>query len=164
MRKRLILFLAACCLMAAPVKAESETEVSEELLEAEGELYSLKVKSAEIIEKADDYGTDVEPDKGYQFLVVRFEAKNISEEDDYLNRYSFLGYADDFEAKQLDYQSKDEHDGIMTGDVVAGKGMRGYLIFEVPDDWEVFEVMFEEQYGEPKLRMMFTRDGELFDE
>lgn len=164
--KRLALFLAALCLMAAPVSAESakETEVSQDILEAEGSIYDLKVKSAEIIEKADDYGTEVEPDNGYQFLVVRFEAKNISDEDNYLNRYNFLGYADDFEAKQLDYHSEGEHDGIMTGDVVAGKGMRGYLIFEVPDDWEVFEVMYEEKYREPKLKMMFTRDGELFDE
>jgi len=160
--KRWLLILMVV-LLSIHVNAAEETEVSEDLLEAEGQIFTIKVKSAEIMETADDYGTEVEPKKGDVFLLIQLEAKNISDEDDYFNRFSFLGYADDFEAEQTDYLLTDDWDGMMTGDIVAGKGMRGYLIYEVPEDWKVFELDFEEKYDEPKLKLMFTAKSDVFE-
>lgn len=162
MFRRVLIALTACMLAAAPAMAEELETESADVLEVEGEIYSIKIRSAEIIEEADNYCDPVTPDKGDVFLVVNFEAKNISDADDYFNRLNFIAYADDFEVEQTDYMLPDDPD-MMTGDIVAGKGLRGYLIFAVPEDWETFEVYYEETFGADKLMLGFTSDSEVFD-
>ena len=162
MKRRLLCVIAACMMMAVPVMGEEVEEMTEvaDVLQGEGEKFSIKVKSAEILESYESYGDIIEPQAGDVFLLVNFEVRNISDEDDYFNRFYITSYADDFDVDQMDEFPSDAK--VAVGDVVAGKGLRGCLIFEVPDDWEVFEVYYDESFGDTeKIRLSFTCDSTI---
>ncbi len=146
--------------------AELEAELAElkgtkSELEQAGEMYELKMSDYYLADSFDDYYDDFEgdyviPNDGYTFLVVQFDAKNISEEDDYLNRYDFEAYVDGFSVEQ--YDEMVEEIDILTGDVAAGKTMRGQLLYEIPADWQEFEIQFKESYDADKLVFVLTPD------
>ena len=86
-------------------------------------------------------------DEGKEFVVLFFDASNISSEDDYLNRLYFSAYADSTSVDQAVLFSSPDDYGCLTGDLAAGKNMTGYLAWEVNKGWKELEVQYKEMTG-----------------
>ena len=91
--------------------------------------------------KADFY-TD-KPGDGNVFLVLFFEVENVSDEDDYFNYFNIESYVDGYSSSIKILLNKPDGAGTLTGNVAAGKKMKGQLSWEVPSGWKELEVSYK---------------------
>lgn len=82
------------------------------------------------------------PDEGKEYLVLFFEAENISGKDDYFNYLYFESYVDDYNTNIEILMGEVDGYSTMTGDVAAGKKIKGYIAWEVSTDWQELEVTY----------------------
>lgn len=122
--------------------------------------YSITAIKAYTLDSFESYGDTYTPQEGNQFLCVEFDAENISDEENYLNRYDFDAYCDGYQVEQLEDCPEDFN--VLTGDIARGKHMRGGFIYEVPSDWAEFEIGFTEEYDGPRTSIVITPGNELF--
>lgn len=84
------------------------------------------------------------PADGKVFLALFFEVENISGKDDYFNYFDCKGYVDSYSVNLKIFLNKIDDISTLTGDIAAGKKLKGYLAWEVPKDWKEFEFNFDE--------------------
>lgn len=111
----------------------------------EGDTWKISLLDAKQYDKiAGEYYSD-EPDSGNDYLVLFFEVENISDKDDYFN-YLYLesyldGYNTDFEITV----NSPEGYSTLSGDVAAGKKLKGCLVYQVPQSgWSELEVSYKD--------------------
>lgn len=78
-------------------------------------------------------------------LAVYFEFENTSDETCDVGMYNFKAYVDDY-AAQEHYVMQNDPDGYIhiDDDIAPGKKAKGYRAFEIPSDWNEFEVTYED--------------------
>ena len=84
-----------------------------------------------------------EPDAGKKFLVLFFEAENISGKDDYFNPLNVEAYADGYSTNVEILINKPEGYTALSGDVAAGKKIKGCLAWQVEENWSEFEMTYK---------------------
>lgn len=83
-----------------------------------------------------------EPDSGKIYLVMFLEAENISDKDNYFNPLYVEAYADGYSVStELLINNPDNAEAI-TGDVAAGKKIKGYIAWQVDKNWSEFEMTY----------------------
>ncbi len=110
-----------------------------------GEKWSISLQSAKLFDeiKTNAYLSD-KPAEGKQFLVLFFEVENVSAEDDYFNYLLFDSYVDGYSQSLKLLLSKPDDTDALTGDVAAGKKLKGYLAWEVSKDWKELETSYRD--------------------
>ncbi|MBQ8296154.1 MAG: DUF5067 domain-containing protein [Ruminococcus sp.] len=109
----------------------------------------------------DDSGfyTD-EPDSGNEYLVMFFEVENVSGEDDYFNYFYIDAYADGYSTDiEIILNNPDGYD-TLTGDVAAGKKLKGCLAWQVPENWSEFEMSYNDDFTSSNASAMFKITSE----
>ena len=99
-----------------------------------------------------------EPEEGNVYLLLWFTVKNTTEKDEYINSLYGSGYCDDLSAKEVWLMNvKGETFG---GDIAAGKNMKGYIAYEVPENWNAIEYQYKTLFATQESKMTFkaTKD------
>ncbi len=94
-----------------------------------------KITMTEIVDNYTDYNEYLAPAEGNKIILVKFEVKNIGDDDEiYTNSLDFNAYADDVSAERYLYigdEYKDFDSGI---GLAKGKKAIGYVAYQVPID------------------------------
>lgn len=94
------------------------------------------------------------PADGKKYLVLFFEVENISSEEQNVNMFYHKAYLDDYDIDQKTLLAKPEGYDLLSGNLAAGKKLKGYVCYEVDPDWQKLE--FEYKDG-------ITSDSETYD-
>ncbi len=122
-----------------------------------GDVFEFTVTDARCVDTVNYYKGNVAAGDGNVFLFVDLQAKNISDEDDYVNWFSFESYVDDISVDIFEDFIYLSDIKIMSDDVRSGKILRGTLVYEIPADWQVMEICYDEAYGmKKKPTIIFT--------
>lgn len=112
-----------------------------------GNEWKITLESAKIYDEiADEYYSDA-PKDGKKYLVLFFEVENISDKDSFFNYYYLESYLDGYSTTSVLTINNPEGYGELTGDVAAGKKMKGCLKYEVESGWKELEVSYKEWIG-----------------
>lgn len=96
------------------------------------------------------------PIEGKEYLVFLLEVENISNNNEYISKYDFNGYADGYEV-ELTYLYNDleelKIEGLseLNANLPPNKKTRGYLAFEVDTSWQEFEIHYEDWFESNEL-------------
>lgn len=101
-----------------------------------------------------------ESSPGKEYLILFFEAENISDENDYFNYLYFRAYADDTSVDIATLMGDVNGFGSVSGDAAAGKKVKGYAAWEVDTGWNNFEVSYNDSFGSDKTTACFKVSSE----
>lgn len=107
------------------------------------ENFTFTIVSAELSDSVTlDSGVNINIDaeEGKQFLILCVDATNTS--DDIRNLGPFTTYVDDTTILPKNMLGKYNDRVLMTGAVHPGKTMQTYAMYQVPTDWESFEISY----------------------
>ena len=107
------------------------------------ENFSFTIVSAELSASVTlNSGLDINVDaeEGKQFLILRITATNTS--NDIRNLGPFTAYVDDTTVLPHNVLGKYGDRMLMGGAVHPGKTMNAYVMYQVPTDWEFFEISY----------------------
>lgn len=109
-----------------------------------GEKWNIALLYAKEYDSIDsDFYSD-KPAEGNKFLALFFDVKNVSKDNDYFNSLYFEGYADDYSTtSSITLNTPDDFPAI-GGDIDAEKMSKGVIIYEVPADWNKFEIVYKD--------------------
>lgn len=106
------------------------------------------------IESEDGIHTD-KPNKDKIYLVLFFEAENISDKEDYFNPLYISASEDGYAAKMKILLNKPEGEENIGGNVAPGKKAKGFVAFEVNPSWRSFEVTYKDGITENADKLSF---------
>ena len=96
-----------------------------------GDKWAISLLSAKTYpEISSDFYTE-KPEDGKIYLVLFFEVENVSNEDDYFNYFNIESYVDGYNSQISILMNKPDGVDALTGDVAAGKKLKGQLAWEV---------------------------------
>lgn len=107
------------------------------------ENFSFTIVSAELSASVTlNAGVDINVDaeEGMQFLILCIDATNTS--DDIRNLGPFTAYVDNTTVLPHNVLGKYGNRMLMSGAVHPGKTMNAYVMYQVPMDWEFFEISY----------------------
>lgn len=124
--------------------------------------FKITLTSAEMLNSVTvgegDLAFENKPDEGKKYLVLFFEAENISDEDQYINYFYYDSYLDDTaidtEVLLADF---DDYD-IFTGDIAPGKKLKGYVAYQVDTDWKKLEFTYNDRTTSEKYNFIVTSE------
>ena len=107
------------------------------------ENFDIKFVSAEICKSVVlNNGVDfsIDSENGKELLVLSIDATNTSNE--LLNLGSFISYADSVSVFPQNYLGKYNDRTLFVGAVHPGKTMQTYIIYQIAEGWESFELSY----------------------
>lgn len=98
-----------------------------------------------LVSAAESSGTEyIAPEEGNIFLILEFEIANNSEDDITISSIAnFEAYCDDYSTSQdiFGIQAPEaEGKSQLDGSVAAGKKMNGVIAYQIPSDYQTFEI------------------------
>lgn len=93
----------------------------------------LKVSMTEVNDNFKKYSEYATVRSGYKVVMVKFDAENIGESDQYVSYLDFDCYADDV-AVEYFYSVDDDKYPSLSATLSKGKKTSGYAFYEVPKD------------------------------
>lgn len=125
----------------------------------EGPNWKISLTSAKTYEKIGDTFEE-KPEDGKVYLICFFEVENVSDEDDYFNYFNIESYVDGYNEDISITMSDVEGMSLLTGDVAAGKKLKGYLAWEVSPEWKELEISYKDNLwtGEKAATFVVTPD------
>lgn len=108
-----------------------------------GKSFDITVVSASLSDTVTlNAGVDVDfsPDEGKQFLILCIDAKNTSKK--VCNLGSFLASVDKTSVLPSNYLGKLVDRVLFAGAVTPGSTMETYVLYQVPEEWETFELWY----------------------
>lgn len=109
-----------------------------------GDTWSIALLYAKEYDSIDSEYYSDKPSEGNKFLVLFFDVKNVSKNNDYFNSMYFEGYADDYSISNSIIMGEPDGMSSIGGDLDAGKMSKGTMIYEVPSDWKTFEISYKD--------------------
>lgn len=129
---------------SVPSEESSETPQTATVGQSvEGPDWKISLLSAKTYDKITDGMLETTPDEGKVYLVCFFEVENVSDEDNYFNYFYVESYVDGYNEDISVLLSEVDGNSILSGDVAAGKKLKGYLAWQVDPDWEELEVSYK---------------------
>lgn len=122
----------------------------------EGSKWKISLTSAKTYEQIEGAFRTEEPAEGKIYLVCFFDVENVSDEDDYFNHLNFESYVDGYNQSKEVLMADIGDMSTLTGDVAAGKKLKGYLAWEVSPDWKELEVSYKDDYFSGKKDATFV--------
>ena len=105
--------------------------------------FTFTIVSAEIVDSVtldSSSNVSIDADTGKQFLVLCVDATNTSS--DIRNLGPFTTYVDNTTVLPHNVLGKYSDRMLMSGAVRPGKTMNTYVMYQVPMDWETFEISY----------------------
>lgn len=109
-----------------------------------GDKWSIALLYAKEYASIDSEYYSDKPSDGNKFLVLFFDVKNISDQNEYFNNLYFEGYADDYSVNGKIIMGNPDGMSVVGGDIDAGKMSKGIMVYEVPSDWKTFEISYRD--------------------
>ncbi len=103
----------------------------------------LDAKLMSSIPSGSEYISYVAPDDGKIFMVLSFEFENISDKNDYINPLYFEAYEDGYGVDSSTVFTLLNEYNTISGNIAAGKKLKGCLIYEVNKSWKEFEICYD---------------------
>ena len=129
---------------SVPSEESSETSQTATVGQSvEGPDWKISLLSAKTYDKITDGMLETTPDEGKVYLVCFFEVENVSDEDNYFNYFYIESYVDGYNEDISVLLSDVDGNSILSGDVAAGKKLKGYLAWQVDPAWEELEVSYK---------------------
>lgn len=94
--------------------------------------------------KSDDGLYTDKPSEGKVYLVLFFEAENISDKEDYFNPLYFSAYENEYSSDMKLLINKPNEEENIGGNVAPNKNIKGYLAYEVKPSWSDFEITYRD--------------------
>ena len=116
---------------------------------AKGETFEnkyLKLTMIEVNDNFKDYDEWTSVKNGYKIIMVKFEAENIGEEDQFVSYLDFNCYADDI-AMEENYLLFDNYEHL-SATISKGKKTQGYVFYEVPTNVQSIVLEYEPSWIE----------------
>ena len=110
-----------------------------------GDKWAISLLYAKVFSEISDGTFTTKPEtEGNVYLVLFFEVENVSSEDDYFNYLYIESYVDSYNTGlSVLFTNPDGYD-TLTGNVAAGKKLKGCLAWEVSADWKELEVSYKD--------------------
>lgn len=105
--------------------------------------------------KSDDGIYTDKPSKDKNYLVLFFEAENISKKEDYFNPLYISAYEDGYSAEMKMLINKPDGEENIGGNVAPGKKTKGFVAFEVKPSWGNFEITYKDGITENADKLSF---------
>lgn len=141
----ILLFMLVGC--ENPIAGTTEKSTEATIISIPGTLiaenFTFTIISAELSDSVTlDSGVNitVDADEGKQFLILCVDATNTS--NDIRNLGPFTAYVDDTTVLPHNILGKYGDRMLMSGAVHPGKTMNAYVMYQVPMDWEFFEISY----------------------
>lgn len=96
------------------------------------------------------------PEDGKVFIVLRFSITNNGTDDETFNMFYEDSYCDGL-AIDTTILFNCEGDSIF-GEIAAGRSRVGYIAYEVDEDWEYIEFMYEALFGDEATFIAYSSD------
>ena len=141
-------------------ESKEESTVAKVGQSVEGPDWKISLLSAKTYEKVGDEYFEQTPADGKVYLICFFEVENVSDEDNYFNYFNIESYVDGYNESMSILMSDVEDVSILTGDVAAGKKLKGYLAWEVDPEWKELEISYKSNLwtGEKAATFVVTPD------
>lgn len=143
-----------------PEESKEEATAAKVGQSVEGPDWKISLTSAKTFESfGDEYFTE-KPEDGKVYLTCFFEVENVSDEDNYFNYFYIESYVDGYNQQFATTMSDVDGMKLLTGDVAAGKKLKGYLAWEVPSDWKELEISYKDDLwtGDKAATFVVTPD------
>ena len=101
----------------------------------------VTINMTEIDEDFKDYEEYASIKDGYKVLMVKIEASNVGESDEYVSSYEFNCYADDVSMEEF-YGFNNNYESL-SSTMSAGKSAFGYLFYEIPEDYNTVYLEYD---------------------
>lgn len=127
-------------------RSESKTNSAKETMFRKGEIAEMNGVQVTLTDYKESNGSEYNtPSDGNVFILVEFEiANNTKKELAVSSMLSFDAYADDY-ALSYSLSALMEKDGTqLDGTIAAGKKLKGWIGWEVPEDYGVIEIHFKD--------------------
>lgn len=124
---------------------EESSEVEERNYYIAGESFDLKDYRISVIGYERSDGSDYAvPDKGYEYVYLELEIKNISDDEKHISSvWMFSAYCDDYVIDE-DFGAEVATDKeSLSATLAPGKKVRGVLSYQLPEDWTELEVIID---------------------
>lgn len=119
--------------------------------------YTFTLKSAKQCDYLPGYFDDEVPEQeGYVFLLLEIEANNESKANGYINNFYSAGYVDGY-ALDPSILIAVNHEEFV-GDIASGRKRLGTVTFEVPNDWQEFEYVYNDRSDNIDVSFIITPD------
>lgn len=105
--------------------------------------------------KSDDGLYTDKPSEGKVYLVLFFDAENISDKEDYFNPLYFSAYTNEYSSDMKLLINKPNGEENLGGNVAPGKKTKGYLAYEVKPSWTNFEITYKDGIIENSDKLSF---------
>ncbi|MGN0654774.1 MAG: DUF5067 domain-containing protein [Oscillospiraceae bacterium] len=96
---------------------------------------------------------DTTAPEGKTYVVLVFEVENISDKDGHINTFYHEAYVDDYSISDTYLIFSDYN--MLSGDIAVGKKLRGYVAYEVDENWKELEWTYKDG-GSSKDSVTFT--------
>lgn len=96
------------------------------------------------------------PEEGKKYLVLFFEVENISSEEQNINMFYHKAYLDDYEIDQKALLVNPEGYDMLSGNLAAGKKLKGYVCYEVDPDWQKLEFTYTDGISSDSVKYDFA--------
>jgi hypothetical protein len=101
----------------------------------------IKMTMTEVNLNFKDYNQYTTIKDGYKVIMIKFEAENIGESDQFVSYLDFDCYADDV-AMEENYLVFDKYEHL-SATISSGRKTTGYIFYEVPKDAKTIVLEFE---------------------
>lgn len=139
------------------VKNDSESKIAgvgETVLSDNWKVTLRFAKQYKEIKSDDGLYTD-KPSEGKVYLVLFFDAENISDKEDYFNPLYFSAYTNEYSSDMKLLINKPNGEENLGGNVAPGKKTKGYLAYEVKPSWTNFEITYKDGITENSDKLSF---------
>lgn len=139
------------------VKNDSESKIAgvgEAVLSDNWKVTLRFAKQYKEIKSDDGLYTD-KPSEGKVYLVLFFDAENISDKEDYFNPLYFSAYTNEYSSDMKLLINKPNGEENLGGNVAPGKKTKGYLAYEVKPSWTNFEITYKDGITENSDKLSF---------
>lgn len=91
------------------------------------------------------------PEEGKEYLVFFFNVENKSNESLYISSYDFDGYVDSYAIPTADIYNNIEGYEELSAELAPGKKAKGFVIYEVEENWQEFDIYIDDLFEESTL-------------
>lgn len=118
----------------------------------------ITLDKAEYYEDSSDFPLDT-PAEGKKYVLLWLTAENIGTEDDFVNMFNEESYCDDtaIDPEALMFSVEGE---TLWGDVASGKKRAGYVAYQVAEDWQNLEFIYQPDMFSDDSKMTFVVNSE----
>ncbi len=107
-------------------------------------LTMTKAFTAQTLKGDGEYALEDKADSGKVYLILEYEAENISDEKISISTYNFDVSVDGYTVDTTILVNNPDGLKLFSGDMMPGKKMAGYAVYEVPADWKECEAAYSE--------------------